>query len=213
MLIWNEKQWRASVRPGSTVVIWCLFEMRNSVAGEAGAALLLWFDAHLKCETVPHGRLFDQGVLWFDAHLKCETVSSANPPRKVCCDLMLIWNVKQSWFWPFRLAPSCDLMLIWNVKQYNQRRRKTKWSCDLMLIWNVKQCVDIHQRELGVVIWCSFEMWNSSTAIRSSCAISCDLMLIWNVKQCCSWRPAPRRCCDLMLIWNVKQCGRSAGGD
>ena len=73
MLIWNVKQYDCKNSRLHSVVIWCLFEMWNSKKMDLQLSALLWFDAYLKCETVG-----------FALHI-----------QNRCCDLMLIWNVKQ----------------------------------------------------------------------------------------------------------------------
>ena len=53
-------------------------------------------------------------------------------------------------------------MLIWNVKQLVDEIEFRFSSCDLMLIWNVKQYFLDLFFDFLVVIWCLFEMWNST---------------------------------------------------
>ena len=141
MLIWNVKQFAAARRSREVVVIWCLFEMRNSTITWTTSTRQLWFDAYLKWETVWRAR--------------------RAPPS--CCDLMLIWNVKQSHTGDYSIKGCCDLMLIWNVKQslrqIHQGRSVVIW-CSFEM-WNSPGFGPFDWRL--VVIWCSFEMWNSTT--------------------------------------------------
>ena len=76
-------------------------------------------------------------------------------------------------------------MLIWNVKQFYEDKEEPGRGCDLMLIWNVKQFQGCIYTKDCVVIWCLFEMWNSSTKVRKNrtkVVIWC-LFEMWNSRQ------------------------------
>ena len=193
-------------RSSNQVVIWCLFEMWNSpkpkdtdgaelwfdaylkcetvVVSELVERFQLWFDAYLKCETVHEHTWSAERGLWFDAYLKCETVRRCGRSSTRCCDLMLIWNVKQ---WTSRRQVRMPVVIwclfeMWNSQRKKEGDESTLWfdaylkcetvscncpwevaGCDLMLIWNVKQSTAPPSVRRWVVIWCLFEMWNSVT--------------------------------------------------
>ena len=79
----------------TSAMIWCSFEMWNNTIARSHQSMRLWFDALLKCETIPSVNNYYRHVLWFDALLKCETMWRRKRRSRQSCDLMLFWNVKQ----------------------------------------------------------------------------------------------------------------------
>ena len=162
MLIWNEKQsdgvpaaqqpvviwclfemrnsWPHHNHERGVVVIWCLFEMRNSRLAyrfRKGSVVIWCLFEMRNSADITNGTLF---VLWFDAYLKWETVGSTARQTR-----------KRLWF---------DAYLKWET----------------VLIPSTPQA-------FRVVIWCLFEMRNSFNPSTGKHYTGCDLMLIWNEKQ------------------------------
>ena len=167
-----------------TKLAWCLFEMWNSPSFAPRIAPPLWFDAYLKCETVS---------------------SAANGAG---CDLMLIWNVKQSASRRTRARRVVIWCLfeMWNSAQAEVDRGRQLWFDAYLKCETVQRGSGNHRTLLWFDAYLKCETVMTKNPITPN---SCDLMLIWNVKQC----RHPRRRQPRVVIWCLFEMWNSAGPD